>query len=56
MERDYFNPRNRAVQIRLTKGEYAELKKKSIEDGRTVSALIRKIIVDYLVGNDGKNN
>ena len=49
MERDYINPRDRAVQIRLTKSEYAELKQKSLEDSRTVSALIRKIIVDYLV-------
>ena len=52
MKRDYFNPKNRPVTIRLTMKEWNELKKIAIERERTVTSLIRKHVVEYLIGLD----
>ena len=52
MKRDYFNPKSRPVQIRLTQKEYNELSRIAEEESRTISSLLRHRVVDYLVNKD----
>ena len=40
--------RNRQVQIRVTPSEYKLIEKKAAEDNRSVSSLVRNVLINYI--------